>query len=170
MKKKKFEFDEIVSITSRDVKNIDVYNLEVEEDESYCANRIAVHNCLTEMSYSMNNGYLASVAESNRKKGKRSYFVFSGSYNSKEKADEACNKWLGTIVRMVDKPLGDDKIQDANAQYAIWIGKNNVGRPMNDWWICIPLHPNGTHYWEEIDPEIEEWNKDINKIQFIAAA
>ena len=38
----------ITSITISDVQNIDVYNLEVDDDHSYHANGIAVHNCWCE--------------------------------------------------------------------------------------------------------------------------
>jgi len=162
MRKKKFEFDEVVNISEKQVKNIDVYNLEVEDDNSYCANRLVVHNCITEMSYAMNNGYMTSVSEANRKKGKKTYFVYSGGVD--RGTCKFCEAALGTVLLWSDKPLGDDKIKDVHSTTAIWRGKNNVGR--KPWWICFPTHPNCIHYPEEIDPVLEKWDEEINKIIF----
>lgn len=159
---KKFEFDEVVSIKERQVKNLSVYNIEVEDDHSYCANRIAVHNCITEMSYAMNNGYVLATAAENKKKGKDSYFVFSGGILPT--SSKKCISWLGTVVKFVDKPLSDDRIDDPYAEFAIWPGKNNVGRKQADWWICIPSHPQCIHFWEQIDPTTQTWDKDVQKI------
>jgi len=120
--------------------------------------------CVTEISYAMSNGYLASVRDEN--KGKKTYFVYSGNYFPGEKPNEWCNKWLGTIVLLVDTPLSDDRIDDEYAQYAIWIGKNNVGRGVNDQWICIPTHPWCTHWYQVINPAVQEFDTGINKIVY----
>ncbi len=41
----KYNLIEIKSIEGKDVKSLPVYNFAVEEDESYIANEVAVHNC-----------------------------------------------------------------------------------------------------------------------------
>lgn len=97
--------------------------------------------CLTEMNTAMNNGYLAAVKEES-KPGEDLYFTFSGSYNPKEKPNEACNRWLGKIAKLVDEPMSSDIIKDKYAKYAIWEGKNNIGRTGRNQWMCIPVHPH----------------------------
>jgi len=159
-----FEVDEIIDIKEKFVKNIDVYNLEVDDIPSYCANRIAVHNCLTETKMARENARL--IADREDKPKEKLYYVYAGRYNNKEKPGTACNKWLGKICLLVDNPRGSDIVKDKYADYAIWVGKNNVGRKANDWWLAIPTHPHCTHYFQKIDPEVMEWDSTINKITF----
>jgi len=119
---------------------------------------------ITEISYALNNGYLEAVNQQKKKEGKSTYFVFSGGIIPT--SSKQCINWLGTIVKYVDKPLSDDEINDPHARYAIWRGKNNVGRNGANWWICIPAHPQCIHYWSEIDPTVEEWDSSINKVVY----
>lgn len=140
----------------------DVLGAQYKEDTIDAINRDWRRIAVTEMSYAMNNGYMAAVKEKNRKENKKTYVIFSGTI-SKVTCNK-CKEFLGTILLVVDKPLPNDKIKDKHANKAIWIGKNNVGRDFNNWWPCFPLHPHCVHYPEEIDPEVEEWDDSINKI------
>jgi hypothetical protein len=121
---------------------------------------------ISEFGYAKSNGYLAAVRDFDKKKKENTYVVFAGRYNPQEKPDESCNKWLGTVMKVVDKPLADDRIDDKYAKYATWIGKNNVGRSMKNWWVCVLLHPNCTHRYDKFNPETEEWDDDVKKIVF----
>lgn len=120
---------------------------------------------LTEMSTASNNGYLEANKDG-AEKGQKLYFVFSGQINPKEKPHEPCNIWIGKIGLMVDKPPGDDSTDDKFADFLIWPGKTNVGRSKKEWWFTIPVHAHCTHYWERINPEFQQYNEDINKIEF----
>jgi len=140
----------------------DILGQRFKQDTIDAINRDFRRIVLTEVNSAMNNGYLLAVGEKNRKLKRKSYFVFAGGIN--KGTCKECKKWLGTTVLLVNKPLTGDVINDPNAKYAIWPGKNNVGK--KPWWICLPLHPNEGHYWEEIDPEEEVWDKEINKIIF----
>ncbi|MBI4015607.1 MAG: Fe-S cluster assembly protein SufB [Candidatus Aenigmarchaeota archaeon] len=55
-----YAFVPIKSISSREVENVPVYNFGVEEDESYIANGVAVHNC-SAPTYSTNSLHSAVV-------------------------------------------------------------------------------------------------------------
>lgn len=171
---KEFEFDEIVFIKESFVENITVYNLSVEEDESYCANRLAVHNC-TETQAAYEAGILAPYEEdaelSVSEGGKPQYFVFHGG------SCKWCAAHQGTLVRLIPaavaKGAGTDSlsamgIDDPLTDIAIWQGKNNVGKysyKSPAWWVCTPAHPHGVATMEPIDPEREVFNKKTGEIE-----
>jgi hypothetical protein len=119
---------------------------------------------ITETAAAFSNGYTAAVAES--RPGKASYFIYGGRVNPDEGGNEPCNKFIGVVVRYYDKPLADDVIDDPHARYAIWPGKNNVGRRKGEQWICIPTHPHCKHFWLSFDPETQEWDPEVNKVIF----
>jgi len=51
---------------------------------------------------------------------------------------------------------GDDKISDPFTSIAVWIGKSNAGRgSMKNWWFCCPAHPNCSHIYVSVSPDIE---------------
>jgi hypothetical protein len=135
-----------------------------DNDTIKAINRDFRRIALTEISYAMSNGYLSAVKTKNDKQGKKTYLIYSGSIIPT--SSKQCIKWRGETVLLVDKPMENDKIQDPHAKYAVWIGKNNVGRNANNWWICIPQHPNCIHYWEEINPEEEYFDEDVQKIMY----
>lgn len=119
----------------------DMLGKRFSEDTIDAINRDWRRIALTELNTAMNNGYLAATREE-AKKGEDIYFVFSGSYNPKEKPNEACNKWLGKVAKLVDEPMSSDIIKDKYTKYAIWQGKNNIGRTSKNQWMCIPVHPH----------------------------
>ena len=57
---------------------------------------------------------------------------------------------------------GRDQVKgDPVASYAVWPGKNNVGRTPSDWWRCAVVHPFCSHGWEMIDPNQLELDEDF---------
>lgn len=121
--------------------------------------------CVTEFSYASNNGYLAANKD-DAKEGEKVYFVFNGQYNPQEKSNRPCNLYLGKIGVLVDQPQSTEDTNDILADYAIWYGKNNVGRKEKEWWFCVPVHCNCTHHWERINPETQKYNEEIGKIEY----
>jgi len=119
---------------------------------------------ITESKTAQQNGYL--LAHKTKAPEEKQYFIFDGSYSQSDGPGMSCNKFLGEVCLLVDEPLGDDRIKDPYAKYAIWPGKNNVGRKKANHWVCIPMHPHCTHKWTKVDPTIQEWDSDINKIVF----
>lgn len=81
-----------------------------------------------------------------------------------------CQGWKGTVVRVFESyddfassPYyggGDLVINDPHATRAVWPGKDNVGRPADDWWICIPVHPYCGCHWQPWSPPAEEEEDD----------
>ncbi len=81
-----------------------------------------------------------------------------------------CQGWKGTVVRVFESyddfassPYyggGDLVINDPHATRAVWPGKDNVGRPADDWWICIPVHPYCGCHWQPWSPPAEEDEDD----------
>lgn len=120
---------------------------------------------ISEFSYASNNGYLAANKD-DVKDGGKVYFVFNGQYNPQEKPNRPCNLYLGKIGVLVDNPQSTEDTNDTFADYAIWYGKNNVGRKEKEWWFCIPVHCHCTHYWERINPETQKYNEEIGKIEY----
>ena len=124
---------------------------------------------LTESKMAKQNGYLLATKAKEPKK--KIYMVFAGRFNLKEKPEEACNRWLGETVLLIDEPRDNDRIKgDSFAKYCIWPGKDNIGRSKNNQWICIPIHPHCTHHWERVDPTLMEWDENIGKLVFKEAA
>lgn len=86
-----------------------------------------------------------------------------------------CQGWKGTVVRVFESyddfassPYyggGDLVINDPHATRAVWPGKDNVGRPTDDWWICIPVHPYCGCHWQPWSPPVEE-DEDDPWVQF----
>lgn len=172
MKKiRKFEFDEIISIEENFVENVSVYNLSVEDDESYCANRIAVHNC-TEMNYVFEAAALApyesEAMESLKNPAKARYFVRTGGTCA------WCVSKQGTIVRLIPSEIVNDHkseslkelgINDPNTDIAIWPGKSNVGLKQKQWNICCPAHPYNVATFQPIDLKAEFYNPKSGRIE-----
>lgn len=101
---------------------------------------------ITEMSTAMNNGFLAAVLDATEK-GEKAYVVYSGPFYPPEGAG-GCNQFIGNIYLLVADPSvkqrQDDRIGielDPWATGVTWIGKNNIGRKMSQWWAAIPSHP-----------------------------
>lgn len=86
-----------------------------------------------------------------------------------------CQGWKGTVVRVFESyddfassphyGGGDFVINDPHATRAVWPGKDNVGRPANDWWICIPVHPYCGCHWQSWSPPAEK-DEDDPWVQF----
>ena len=122
---------------------------------------------LTESKTAKSNGYLLAKKMEDPKK--KTYFVYAGRNNPQEKADESCNKYLGKVFLLVDEPRDSEivkKKEDQFADYYIWPGKTNIGRKTANHWGCIPTHPNCTHYWLAVDPQVMEFDSSINKLVF----
>jgi hypothetical protein len=117
---------------------------------------------LTEFNMAFSNGLLAAELDDSKETKEKKYFVYAGQYNPKEKANEPCNIWLGRVCLLVDEPKNNDKIKDEYAEFAIWVGKDAVGKK----WIAIPSHPHCTHYWERFYPEFQQWNSETNSIEW----
>jgi hypothetical protein len=121
----------------------------------------------TETSEALNSGFMIAEKNRNEKEGiKKTYMVYAGAYNPDEKPDEPCNIWIGEIVLVVDTPMDDDRINDKYAKYAVWPGKNNVGRKKANWWIAIPSHPFCRHYYENLNPAEQEWDKEYGGVVY----
>ena len=122
---------------------------------------------ITEFNMAMNNGYLAAHKDG-AKKNEKLYFVYAGRFSPTEKPNESCNKFLGKICLLVDNPRGSDKPKkgEDDCDYVIWEGKTNVGRTKKNQWICIPTHPHCTHRWQRFYPDFQQWNPEINKIEY----
>ena len=121
----------------------------------------------TEMSNSINNGFISSYT-SDVEKGEDVYMVYSGRYNPKEKPNEICNCFLGEIVKVITPKQaallgGKDTIKDKYAKRAIWIGKNRVGKGKSNVWIAISSHPECTHKWNRIIPEIQKYSQKFQR-------
>jgi len=117
---------------------------------------------LTETSMAMNNGYLAAGLQDSLKTGEKKYFIYSGEYNKQEKPDQPCNKWIGKVCLLVPKSRNSDIANDEFAEYYIWVGKDAIGKK----WIAIPSHPHCTHFWSEFHPEFQQYNPEINAIEW----
>ena len=168
---KTFEFDDIIDIQEYNVENIDVYNLSIDEDESYCANRIVVHNC-TEMASVYESGILAQheseAMESLKDSRKAQYFVFSGG------SCKWCQGHQGILTRLVpanivtdtsDDSLKSMGINDPNTDIASWIGKNNIGFKQASWRITTPAHPHNVATMKPIDIETEYYNEKTGEVE-----
>lgn len=93
------------------------------------------------------------------------------------KSCEFCSDHWGTVVRTFSSyeefeksPFfgGEDTvINDPEAKIAVWVGKNNVGRNSNDWWLCAPVHvfcgcEFDTHRFQKQDgKELEDWYSSL---------
>jgi len=67
-----------------------------------------------------------------------------------------CRKIKGTIALYVDHPLEDEHIDDPIAKVAIWDGKTNIGRDMDDWWVPMgPAHPHCRGGWSRYYPDVK---------------
>lgn len=124
---------------------------------------------ITEMSTAMNNGFLAAVLDATEK-GENAYVVYSGPFYPPEGAG-GCNQFIGNVYLLVADPSvkqrQDDRIgieTDPWASGVTWIGKNNIGRKMSQWWAAIPSHPNCRHWWEHIFPDEEKYDRVSGKI------
>ena len=89
--------------------------------------------------------------------------LFWSSNFSKAKGNtcEHCSEFHGTKVRVYQSEQdfiaskeygGGDVLKDdkQGAMYAVWAGKNNVSHNAQNYWICIPMHPNCACSWREI--------------------
>lgn len=86
---------------------------------------------------------------------------------------EKCEQWEneGTVVLAFPTESefkkseyydgGDNVKGDPYASKAVWVGKNNVGRSYENWWICTPVHPLCTHSWQSYEPGQESLDDDI---------
>ena len=105
--------------------------------------RIAAYEMVT----AHNNGYIEQTKDLNKKAGiDKTYLTL----NNLHGACEFCKKWEGVPVLVLDIPPegGNDRVQDKIAKYAIWTGKNNVGRKHNEWWISASAqHPHCNCFW-----------------------
>jgi hypothetical protein len=136
------------------------YNLSgtLNQDSIEAINRDFRRIALTEFSYAMNEGYIATWKE--KKGNKPLYFVHTISRG----ACEYCRNFNGTIVKYSEKSLDSDICTDKYAKYWIWSGKNNVGRRAKNYWLAIPLHPWCQCNYIQIDPDIEIYHKDYGKL------
>jgi len=113
------------SDTNRDMRRIAAYEL------------VSAHN----------NGHIVGVKEMNEQAGiDKTYMVL----NNLPGACDFCQEWEGKPVLVLNEAPkgGSDYINDPSTDYAIWPGKNNVGRDHKEWWISVNAqHPHCNCYW-----------------------
>lgn len=64
-----------------------------------------------------------------------------------------CERIRGAVALWSDVPLENDRIDDPVAKFAIWEGKNNVGRKARDYWLPAgTAHPWCRGSWESFTP------------------
>ncbi len=91
---------------------------------------------------------------------------------------ERCAAFSGVRVRVFasqedyeasDFADGEDRLhgEPGGASLAVWPGKHNVGRKSDEWWCCIPMHPNCGCGWRKAGPEgeREDWFADIGEAE-----
>lgn len=183
MSKKVFAPEKIISIKREFVSDVTVYDLGVEIDHNYCAEGIAVHNCITETNAMFNNGYLAMLKP--------------GQYVVGVSMPDACDTCLelidGKVYRVRGTPAEDYSNLDPRSEKYIklaeiwgnevWVGKNNYGRSASarkriDPTVgnkesnlrekhhhehsmpACPNHSNCRCRWVHINPEYQYVNKE----------
>lgn len=126
----------------------------------------------TEFSMIHEKGKLAQTEsqakESIKSPEKAVYKLFSGSG-----VCDYCGEHQGTIVRQVPASFGnmgtdnlkDMGIDDPYTNTALWSGKNNRGRKRKNWWICTPAHVWCADSFSTINPEIQEYDKEVGRIK-----
>ncbi|MEQ9365070.1 MAG: hypothetical protein RIF32_12535, partial [Leptospirales bacterium] len=74
-----------------------------------------------------------------------------------------CQTWLDTVCLLFQSQGDFEKSKyysgnndlvrgDPHAEAATWPGKNNVGRKFANYWICLPLHVQCSHFWSRWQP------------------
>ncbi len=87
-----------------------------------------------------------------------------------------CTGFSGVRVRVFgsqaefetsDYYAGEDQLQDepGGAAIAVWPGKHNVGRKAEDWWLCVPIHPNCGCGWREVTirEDTTDWFSELSE-------
>ena len=132
-------------------------------------NRDFLRLARTETAINFNNGRLLwAIHESG---DRPSYMVFTRGAAGRGKDSRACAKceeWQAeaAVCRVFESEEafresefnggGDRVVDDSFADYAVWPGKNNVGRSFADYWICWPVHPNCSCFCTPWQPKTED--------------
>jgi hypothetical protein len=112
--------------------------------------------------------YEGDAIESLKDPAKAQYFVRTGG------TCDWCQSKRGTIVRLLPKAViaGENTeslleigIKDPNTDIAIWLGKNNVGRKQQNWWICCPAHPHNVATFQPINLKDEYYNPKTDDVE-----
>ncbi len=128
--------DDYVYATIRKVEvrheEIDVYNLEVEEDESYVANRVAVHNCTTRVVAGVGVPQLTAVFEAAREADRFGVPVISDGgiqYSgdiAKAIAAGASSVMIGSLFAGTEESPGDMEIYQGRS-FKVYRGMGSLG-------------------------------------------
>lgn len=181
MPKKIFAPEKIVSIKREFVTNILVYDLGIEIDHNYCAEGVAVHNCITETNAMFNDGYLLACKE--------------GEFVTVIVMPDACDycdtELRGQIFKVRKEPAPDYSTMHGKErekweeiwETEVWAYKRNIGRSASNRKRINPLignkennlrekehheysmpacpaHPSCRCRWIRINPEYQYVNKD----------
>jgi hypothetical protein len=122
-------FNEMVGV-NRDMRRVAAYEL------------VSAHN----------QGHIIATTEMNKEVGiDKTYMML----NNLKGACDFCQDWNKEVVIVLDEPpKTGDKVNDKYAKYAIWPGKNNVGRDKKEWWIAMTAqHPHCNCFWTPYNPE-----------------
>ncbi len=117
-----YAFVPIKSISSREVENVPVYNFSVEDDESYIAHGVAVHNCSAPV-YSTNSLHAAVVEVIAHKNARVRYTTLQN--------------WANNVYNLVTKRA--KAYEDA---YVEWLDAN-VGSKITMKYPCVILAGRG---------------------------
>ena len=128
--------DDYVYATIRKVEvrheELDVYNLEVEEDESYVANRVAVHNCTTRVVAGVGVPQLTAVFEAAREAERFGVPVISDGgiqYSgdiAKAIAAGASSVMIGSLFAGTEESPGDIEIYQGRS-FKVYRGMGSLG-------------------------------------------
>ncbi|EJZ42335.1 hypothetical protein LEP1GSC178_0081 [Leptospira licerasiae str. MMD4847] len=148
-------------------------------------NREMQRFAFTECSINFNNGKLLRLVNEGGREAqyvqftKGSYAVDSSSHNHSPVSCRKCIEMLGQVARLFpsedslrDKEymrslgliwLGRDQFfGDSKTTTAVWPGKTNAERSMDEWWLCCPMHPNCSCVYEDLGEEISEDQTEIS--------
>lgn len=142
-------------------------------------NRDMQRFAFTECSINFNNGKLLMLANEGGKEAqyvrftKGNYAVDSSSQNHSPVTCRKCLEFLGRVARLFPSEeslhnkeymsslgltwLGEDQFSgDPLTTTAVWPGKSNAERSMDEWWFCCPMHPNCSCVYEDLGEETQE--------------
>ncbi|TGK41530.1 hypothetical protein EHO65_07400 [Leptospira andrefontaineae] len=147
-------------------------------------NRDMQRFAFTECSINFNNGKLLMLVNEGGERAqyvrftKGNYAVDSSSHNHSPVSCRKCLERIGQIARLFPTEdslhskeymrslgltwLGEDQFSgDDLSTTAVWPGKSNAERSMDDWWYCCPMHPNCSCVYEDLGEETSEEDSEI---------
>jgi len=113
--------------------------------------------------------YEADAMASLKDPSRAQYFVRIGG------TCDFCVSVRGTIARLIPSSiiagentelLSDIGIKDPNTNYALWIGKNNIGRKKQEWFHAVcPAHPHNKATMQPINLDEEYYNSKTDDVE-----